>query len=368
MSRVLRALVFLLAFGLAPLARADVIEDSHRGHDAPERRPVPEADAGPIPVPDATADGHAAHAARPDAHAPIGVMGDHIHPAGEFMLSYRFHFMQMVGNRDGTDRLSAGEVLRQFPVTPTSMDMSMHMFGLMWAPHERVTLSGMLPIVRKRMEHVTRGGRKFTTRSDGIGDFKLTALVSLWKNETHHVHLNAGVSFPTGEVDVSDRTPLGVVRLPYPMQLGSGTYDILPGMTYNGQLDAFSWGAQATGVVRTGRNEEGYAFGNRYQVTSWVARKWLPWLSTSFRLAYDDWGNVRGRDDLLNPRLIPTADPDLRAGRRLNALLGINFIVTRGFLKGNRFAVEAGTPVWQNLRGPQLETDWNITAGWQLAF
>jgi len=42
--------------------------------------------------------------------------------------------------------------------------------------------------------------------------------------------------------------------------------------------------------------------------------------------------------------------------------------VTRGFLKGNRFAVEAGTPVWQNLRGPQLETDWNITAGWQLAF
>jgi hypothetical protein len=66
--------------------------------------------------------------------------------------------------------------------------------------------------------------------------------------------------------------------------------------------------------------------------------------------------------------LIPTADPDLRAGRRLNALIGVNFIVTRGFLKGNRFAVEAGTPVWQNLRGPQLETDWNITAGWQLAF
>ena len=149
---------------------------------------------------------------------------------------------------------------------------------------------------------------------------------------------------------------------------GSGTYDILPGMTYNGTADSFSWGAQATGVVRIGRNDQGYAFGNRWQVTGWVARKWLPWLSTSFRLAYDDWGNVRGEDDLLNPRLVPTADPDLRAGRRLNALIGVNFLVTRGFLKGNRFAVEAGTPVWQNLRGPQLETDWNITAGWQLAF
>ena len=44
---------------------------------------------------------------RPDAHAPIGVMGDHTHDKGEWMLSYRYMYMNMTGNRVGTDSVSA---------------------------------------------------------------------------------------------------------------------------------------------------------------------------------------------------------------------------------------------------------------------
>ena len=40
---------------------------------------------------------------RPDGHAPIGVMGDHRHEAGEIMFSYRFMYMNMDGSRDGAD-------------------------------------------------------------------------------------------------------------------------------------------------------------------------------------------------------------------------------------------------------------------------
>ena len=32
-------------------------------------------------------------AGRPDSHAPIGVMGDHMHKEGEWMVSYRFRYM-----------------------------------------------------------------------------------------------------------------------------------------------------------------------------------------------------------------------------------------------------------------------------------
>ncbi|NBD18196.1 MAG: hypothetical protein GVY04_19270 [Cyanobacteria bacterium] len=32
---------------------------------------------------------------RPDGHAPIGVMGDHVHGQGEWMLSYRYMFILM---------------------------------------------------------------------------------------------------------------------------------------------------------------------------------------------------------------------------------------------------------------------------------
>ena len=36
---------------------------------------------------------------RPDDHAPIGVMRDHIHKKGEIMTSYRFLYMKMKGLR-----------------------------------------------------------------------------------------------------------------------------------------------------------------------------------------------------------------------------------------------------------------------------
>lgn len=75
------------------------------------------------------------HPARPDGHAPIGVMGDHLHGAGEIMLSYRYARMRMSGNRTRTEHQSKGDVFDEgFVITPTDMDMQMHVIGVMWAP------------------------------------------------------------------------------------------------------------------------------------------------------------------------------------------------------------------------------------------
>ncbi len=315
-------------------------------------------------------DGHEpSHAAaRPLDHAPIGVMGDHLHHEGEVMLSYRFMRMSMNGSRDGSERQSARSVLRGFPVTPTDMDMEMHMFGAMWAPSDRVTLMGMLPLVRTDMKHKTRTGRRFTTRAKGLGDIRLTALVRLLERPGHRVHLNAGLSAPTGTISAKDDTPGGRVRLPYPMQLGSGTWDLLPGVTYSGHRGRWGWGSQLRGTLRTGRNRKGYRLGHGWGASAWLARELVPWLSLSGRLDYRDIGNVSGDDDALNPRLVPTADPDRRAGRRLDLLLGLNLAVPTGPLAGHRLALEVGRPLTQHLDGPQLETDWVAQIGWQLAF
>ena len=97
----------------------------------------------------------------PDDHAPIGVMGDHNHKAGEWMLSYRYGFMEMDGNRDGTDDLSSAEVLADFMVAPVDMTTQMHMFGLMYGVTDRLTVMSMGSYVRKSMNHVTRMGKEF---------------------------------------------------------------------------------------------------------------------------------------------------------------------------------------------------------------
>jgi len=306
---------------------------------------------------------------RADDHAPIGVMGEHTHQKGELMLSYRYMYMQMKGMRNGTNGISNQEVLEQFMVTPTDMDMQMHMFGAMYAVTDRLTLMGMIPYVKKSMNHLTRSGGRFKTTSDGLGDIKFSGLFKVlnWGNN-NNVILNFGLSFPTGSIDIKDDTPMGDnQQLPYPMQLGSGTWDLLPGVTYNGRHDKIDWGGQALGVVRLGENDRNYTLGNRLNVTTWTAYNINYWLSGSFRLDWGFWGNIDGADPDLNPAVVPTADPDLQGGNRLDALVGLNFVNQAGpkWLKGQRLAFEFGIPVYQDLDGPQLETDWIILFGWQ---
>ena len=304
--------------------------------------------------------------ARADGHAPLGVMGDHTHGKGEVMISYRYMLMDMDGNRDGTDSLSNAEVLQDFPVTPTNMTMEMHMLGIMYAPSDNLTLMTMIPYVFNNMDHVTRMGVEFTTESDGFGDIQLGGLYKIFDRNNQRVHLNLGMSFPTGSIDERGDTPAGDdVVLPYPMQIGSGTFDLRPGITYLGQSNDWSWGAQANGVLRLGENDEDYQLGNQFGLTAWGAYRWNEWVSTSIRLNGRTWGDIEGADSRLNPNLIPTADPDLRSGTNLFLGFGVNFYIPKGGLKGSRIAVEVELPLVRDLDGPQLETDLQLTAGLQ---
>lgn len=306
---------------------------------------------------------------RPDGHAPIGVMGDHTHSAGEWMFSYRYRFMDMDGNREGTDNLSDAEVLQQFPVTPVRMTMQMHALGVMYAPTNDLTLMAMVPYVFKEMDHVTRRGVRFTTNSEGFGDIKLTALYKVLDQSQQRLHLNIGMSFPTGSIEERDNTPAGDDQiLPYPMQIGSGTFDLLPGITYLGQSNNWSWGSQAIATLRLGENSNDYRLGNQLMLTGWTAYNWTDWLSTSIRLNGQTWGNIDGSDSRLNPMMIPTADPDRRGGTQLNLGFGVNLYAPSGNLQGSRLAIEFELPLYRSLDGPQLETDWRLTAGLQAVF
>lgn len=311
----------------------------------------------------------------PDSHAPVGVMGDHLHKAGKYMLSLRTMRMEMDGNRKGSSNLSTGDVLGDYMVAPLEMTMDMQMIGLMVAPSNDLTLMAMAGYIDLEMKHVTRTGARFTTRASGFSDVSLTGLYRLWDHGAHHLHLNAGLSLPTGSIDSEDNTPLSAganVQLPYAMQLGSGTWDLLPGITWrytpNGE---WSGGAQASAVIRTGENNHDYTLGDRFNATGWIARRVGSSISLSARLSAATWGDISGADDELPAAMInivPTADPDRRAGTEAMLHLGLNWVGQHGLLHGHRFAVEAGAPVYQRLDGPQLRNRWQMAGSWQYAF
>ena len=202
---------------------------------------------------------------------PMGI--GHTHELGEWMIGYQFRSMWMEGNRDGTNQVSNEEVLEKFPISPTDMTMRMHMFEFMYGLSESTTLMVMPTYKSLSMNHLMRSGTRFVTETEGLGDAKLKVLYSIHSSARSRIHATFGLSIPTGSIDQTGITPMGKVRLPYPMQLGSGTYDILPGITVLGRKPRFYWGAQAKAAIRLGENENNYTLGNRVTMNGWVTKK-----------------------------------------------------------------------------------------------
>lgn len=327
---------------------------------------------GPI-QPQPVAAQHEWTSSRPDGHAPIGVMADHMHSKGEFMASYRFMRMAMAGSRIGTNEVSTQDVLASFMVAPTQMTMDMHMAGLMYAPSDAVTLVAMLSWTSQSMDHATRMGGSFQAASSGIGDAAVTAMVRLKGQGSVRAHLNLGVGVPTGSIEQTGINPTSMgraVQMPYPMQLGSGTWDAKPGVTILGMGERTSWGVQASGAFRLGENVRGYRKGHAAEATGWFAVKPSnERASLSIRVLARRIGNYSGADAAYgNPMMIPTVRTELRGGTRIDLPLGLNVYFPDGPLKGHRIAAEWSLPLYRNLDGPQLQTDWTLMIGWQKSF
>jgi hypothetical protein len=308
--------------------------------------------------------------------AQLNVLGGHTHCAGQVMLGYDYTHTHMGGLYEGTKEVSPAKVFSQgFGVVHTGMDMDMHMFDVMYAPSDQLTLMSMLPYTQMTMNHLTSTGTRFTQSTEGFGDLDMMALWTVYGDSCaggNRIVLNAGVSFPTGSIATKDhkdgKLSEPLVQLEYPMQLGSGTYDLLPGISYLGDSANWTWGAKTLETVRFGRNDHDYRLGNEYGGSGWVAYAFTDWFAPSLRVEGKEWENITGADPALATNPTPEGRPNLRAGSRVDLLFGLNLYVPKGVLTGNRLYIEGGLPIYQDLTGPQLGTAWMIGAGWTYAF
>ena len=303
----------------------------------------------------------------------LNVIGGHTHPVHEIMFGYEFMFMDMGGHLSGTRDVSEAEILKQFPSASTGMTVEEHMLEIMYAPTNKLTLMAMLPIKHIEMDMVLRDGFHFTEHSAGVGDLQIlalyTALGSVSKG--NRLILDVGMSFPTGSIDEKN-TIAGLdpstFKLEYPMQLGSGTYDFRPGLTYLGESKKWAWGAEALTALRFGRNGNGYRLGNEYNVMGWVGYALTDWFAPSLRVNGRIWGNVHGADPEIDSTFDAEGDPHRQGGQRVDFLMGVNFFVPEGIFKRTRVNIEGGFPIYENLDGPQLSTRWLLSAGLTYSF
>ena len=330
------------------------------------------APMAPFTSPHGGHDHHDVKEGRPDTHAPAGLMGDHVHHQGEWMVEYKFQKMFMDGNRYGTQQVSDVEALDvtgiPFMATPTRMDMNMHMLHIMYGATDNVTLYFMPMWMELTMDHLRRNGTTFSTYNDGFSDLRFGALVLLYDTECSDLIFNFGMSAPTGNIHgtTTSASPMGAeTQMPYPMQLGSGTFNFRPGITYKKYWEMASMGLQLQTNLPVGENYRNYQVGNEYQLNWWFARRVGERASLSFRtegLWRDNYGGAG--DPQLNPNMISTARTDMRGGFWFN--LGFGGIYQ--FCDGSRLNIELVRPVYQDLDGVQLETDFQLFASWSKAW
>jgi len=287
----------------------------------------------------------------------------------------------MEGLRDGTTDVPVSKVIPMmgtkygYMMAPTKMSMDMHMLMAMYGIADRITVMAMGTYLENKMDMLMNMGKgKGNTeeppmRTSGIGDTEVRGIYKINKYLTGSL----GLSLPTGDIEKEFVTMSRKYRQPYDMQLGSGTYDLKPALTYNAISDdaKWNWGAQAMYTWHTADNKNDWRYGDSIRVTSWIQRALGPF-SSWLRLGYSDTGRINGEDPEIkkildpNPEMgasMPDADPDNYGGQRLDGLLGISFA------KGPfSIGIEAGLPLYQNLNGLQMKTDWVLNAGIQVMF
>lgn len=318
---------------------------------------------------------HTWSSARPDARAPESITEDRLLLAGEIQLGMRYLYTDMSGQAFGTDSLTVNQVLNLFDVAPSEMTTQGFAVDLLWGLTDRITLTATGTFAQKTMDNLAAlNGQAnaflfYQTSASGLEDVRVNALYDILSEGAFRFHVHAGASLPVGAIDNNDVTPFSdptPTQLPYTQQLGSGTFDLLPGFTFNIQNEKASLGFQGRATIRLGENDRGWTLGDLYEANMWAGIKTNEWISVSLGGRYSSWGNVEGFDEQLNPNESPAHNTLTQGGQRVDLPVGINFIIPEGQFEGHRLGVEFLLPIHQDLDGPQLKHNWSIAAGWSM--
>ena len=135
----------------------------------------------------------------------------------------------------------------------------------------------------------------------GVSDTAVVGLYRLHHDSMNQINVFFGFFLPTGGTTetvsgFNNSGKFGVKRAVYTLQLGTGAVDAIPGVTYSGVLDKWSWGLAFRGRYALDTNAQGYRWGAYSEFDGWGGYTWLPGLSTTLRVMGQVIGDIDGYD------------------------------------------------------------------------
>ena len=322
-----------------------------------------------------------------------GLFGVYAFPEkGQFVTGLVAQNHKFDGLVQGKDEVSAEKAVTTAPnrflgkpmqpptlrVVPDSAEANDLMPFVNYAVSDKFALVGLAPLIKKEtiLETFQGGGGTnslgtSSVSSQGLGDVKAGFIYKAYNdaNRKHNVLIDAVISAPTGSIKEEDMnlTPMNTMvktRLPYGMQLGSGTWDALFGLAYWGKHKKIGWGAQYLATIPLeSENSEGWRYGDKHEGTAWVSYEWKPTFVSSARLRHETQGEIEGIDSkIFGPGL--GANPDNYGGTRTEVLFGVNWM----YKPARNLGLEIALPVAEDRNGIQASHQRSIMISWRNAF
>ena len=292
------------------------------------------------------------------------------HETNSVQFSLKVMQMHMRGSKIGQDNATNAQILAtanqnggmfsQLRMVPEEMDCLMIMAGAMTKLSNQTHLMIMVPYIEKEMRIRSYNANgtaigAFQTTSEGLGDIKVKLARPI--RQTNHGHWTAMAEFslPTGSTDEQGvvLTPMGqyaLKRLPYGMQLGSGTFDIKPGL--QGHFTTGDWRivTSLSARIHLGRGDEGYAYGDEIEAGLSIGRQ-IGEMLASLDLNMRSAASIDGKDAQINAP-IQTAQTSFYGGQRAT-------LTARLTLK-DRLSAFITAPIYEDLHGPQMSLDHSL--------
>jgi hypothetical protein len=325
--------------------------------------------------------------APPPPPAPLGVFGADMPKAGKTVLSIIPQFSNMSTLLQGSSVVSPAQVVATTPWyydptktlrgVPQNTFIATQTVALAYGVTSNLAVIVTVGMIEKNLDFLTFKGPKGITPlgfsytgTSGISDSTASVIYRLYQDPIHRVQFNLGMSFPSGSTHATfnllqpDGT-YATTRAFYAMQIGSGTFDVMPGVVYAGHLDKWSWGASYRARLPLAANPEGYLWGNLHEFNGWGGYTVIPGVTGTLRVSASLQGQIRGHDPLIYGKA-PAGNPNFYGGQRVELFGGASISGKFVGMDNMSVAIEGGPTVYQNLNGPQLSKNWQ--AGMALRF
>lgn len=299
----------------------------------------------------------------------VGLMNDHMHEAGQFMIGLRVQHEGWSGSyRSGTRSVSDEALMDAgYMMRARSMSMDMAMLDLMYGASDRLTVTLSPQFVWNRMKMADLGAMGGSMPMDvetettrGFGDTLASASFRLARSEGFNAHVTLGVWLPTGRSGLKADDGLFTQ---YCMQPGGGVWAVEPSATITGRQGAIGWGAQVS--YRTSledHNSWGWRPGERAFATGWVSYLLSPAFGVTARAEYTHRGRIHGQYDGPHGEDMPEDFPANFGGDLLLGAIGLNWRANARGMQGTQVGIEAGVPLYQRAQGVQLPQQWRLSA------